>query len=489
MPKVKISEYSATANSNTDVASINIDEGCAPSGINNAIRAVMGHLKDFQQGTNGDPFNGPVNGTLGATTAATANVTTLTTSSTVTHNGGTINGVPYLNGAKALTTGSALVFDGTNLGVGAGAAINFGGLLVLYGDSTVTALRGRATTGIIFQDSSATEQMRLTSTSLYTASTINVGIGTSSPSGKLDVYYNASAINPGATSGAAGNLRAGTGTFALTGANNRGIGTLINTNQNTNTTLPYGGSFETFGLLSVANAASGGSYTVYGVAGYSRSDGPATAFRADATQTTAGSEAYGYYVGTVSGGSTNYGVYVSDTSAKNYFGGNLLVGTTSAGLEDSKSMVLSKQYGVVYVNHATGQASGEQYAIFGYAGTSIGSITQNGTTSVNFNGYIVNPSDRKLKTNIVDAPSSLLLIDKIQIRSFNWVAEEKNQSYGVIAQELETVFPEAVNAPINEDGFYGVDYTKLVPMLVKAIQEQQVLITTLTARITALEGA
>jgi hypothetical protein len=119
MPKVKISEYSATANSNTDVASINIDEGCAPSGINNAIRAVMGHLKDFQQGTNGDPFNGPVNGTLGATTASTANVTTLTTSSTVTHNGGTANGVAYLNGSKVLTTGNALVFDGTNLLVGA----------------------------------------------------------------------------------------------------------------------------------------------------------------------------------------------------------------------------------------------------------------------------------------------------------------------------------------------------------------------------------
>jgi hypothetical protein len=66
MPKVKISEYSSTANSNTDVASINIDEGCAPSGINNAIRAVMVHLKDFQVGTNGDPFNGPVNGTVGA---------------------------------------------------------------------------------------------------------------------------------------------------------------------------------------------------------------------------------------------------------------------------------------------------------------------------------------------------------------------------------------------------------------------------------------
>lgn len=83
MPKVKISEYSATANSNTDVASINIDEGCAPSGINNAIRAVMGHLKDFQQGTNGDPFNGPHNGTVGATTPSTAAVTTLEASTSV----------------------------------------------------------------------------------------------------------------------------------------------------------------------------------------------------------------------------------------------------------------------------------------------------------------------------------------------------------------------------------------------------------------------
>ena len=59
-----------------------------------------------------------MNGTVGATTPSTASVTTLTTSSTVTHNGGTANGVGYLDGSKVLTTGSALVFDGTNLGVG-----------------------------------------------------------------------------------------------------------------------------------------------------------------------------------------------------------------------------------------------------------------------------------------------------------------------------------------------------------------------------------
>ena len=50
MAKVKVSQYDATAANNTDVANINIAEGCSPSNINNAIRAVMGHLKDFQAG-------------------------------------------------------------------------------------------------------------------------------------------------------------------------------------------------------------------------------------------------------------------------------------------------------------------------------------------------------------------------------------------------------------------------------------------------------
>ena len=56
MPKTKISEYSATNSSNTDIEGINIDEGCAPSGINNAIRELMVHLKEFQTGASGDAF-------------------------------------------------------------------------------------------------------------------------------------------------------------------------------------------------------------------------------------------------------------------------------------------------------------------------------------------------------------------------------------------------------------------------------------------------
>jgi hypothetical protein len=56
MAKNKISEFSSTPANNTDIAGINISEGCAPSGINNAIRELMAQLKDQQAGTDGDSF-------------------------------------------------------------------------------------------------------------------------------------------------------------------------------------------------------------------------------------------------------------------------------------------------------------------------------------------------------------------------------------------------------------------------------------------------
>jgi len=71
MAKTKISEYDSTAGNNTDINSINIDEGCSPSGINNAIRALMSHLKNWQGGTSGDTL--PIaSGGTGSTTASDA---------------------------------------------------------------------------------------------------------------------------------------------------------------------------------------------------------------------------------------------------------------------------------------------------------------------------------------------------------------------------------------------------------------------------------
>ena len=68
MAKNKISEYSATAASNTDIGGIDIAEGCAPSGINDAIRTLMKQIKDLQAGTSGDTI--PI--TAGGTGSGTA---------------------------------------------------------------------------------------------------------------------------------------------------------------------------------------------------------------------------------------------------------------------------------------------------------------------------------------------------------------------------------------------------------------------------------
>ena len=103
MPKTKISEFSATPANNTDIDSINIAEGCAPSGINDAIRELMSQLKDFQTGAQGDSFNGPVNGTVGATTPAAGAFTTLSASSTLG-----VTGVATLGAGAILNTPASL---------------------------------------------------------------------------------------------------------------------------------------------------------------------------------------------------------------------------------------------------------------------------------------------------------------------------------------------------------------------------------------------
>jgi hypothetical protein len=71
MPKDKISQYAFTPAANTDIGGINIDEGCAPSGINNAIRTLMTQIRDLQAGVSGDTVPLTAGGT-GSGTAASA---------------------------------------------------------------------------------------------------------------------------------------------------------------------------------------------------------------------------------------------------------------------------------------------------------------------------------------------------------------------------------------------------------------------------------
>jgi hypothetical protein len=105
---------------------------------------------------------------------------------------------------------------------------------------------------------------------------------------------------------------------------------------------------------------------------------------------------------------------------------------------------------------------------------------------------LVATSDERLKENIVDAPSVLPIIEQIQVRQYDW-KETGNTNIGFVAQELNNVVPKAVSVgEDNEDGSikraWGVDNSNLVPYLVKAIQEQQAIITDLKSRIEALEA-
>ncbi len=160
-----------------------------------------------------------INGTVGATTPTTGAFTTVAASGAVTLSGGTANGVTYLNGSKVLTSGSALTFDGTNLGVGIATG---SAKLHLYGSGQIGIVEssGNYTTtgsgyirwkdvsgnaafvgyggnannfdiynalnGAVTFSTNATEGMRLTSTGL--------GIGTSSPSVKLSVASGATGV-------------------------------------------------------------------------------------------------------------------------------------------------------------------------------------------------------------------------------------------------------------------------------------------------------
>ena len=157
--------------------------------------------------------------------------------------------------------------------------------------------------------------------------------------------------------------------------------------------------------------------------------------------------------------------------------GNLLVGTTSSASLSGDCFLYSPVSSNIALCHSTSISSGTNYIGFLYNGSTIGSITQSGTTAVAYN----TSSDVRLKDNIADADNASSLIDALQVRKFDWKADGSHQRYGFVAQELVTVAPEAVSQPADPDDMMGVDYSKLVPMLVKEIQS-------LRARVAQLEG-
>jgi len=119
MPKNKVSEYSAIPSNNTDIGGINIAEGCAPSGINNAIRELMAQLKDMQSGTDGDNFiiggsmtcSGPA---VFSSTVSVVGASTFSNNVVMSANvtlGDAVTDAHSITGVLSLATGSSILLD------------------------------------------------------------------------------------------------------------------------------------------------------------------------------------------------------------------------------------------------------------------------------------------------------------------------------------------------------------------------------------------
>ena len=151
--------------------------------------------------------------------------------------------------------------------------------------------------------------------------------------------------------------------------------------------------------------------------------------------------------------------------------GSLLVGATSLfGSTFSAFQYAGATYnglGIV----SSDNSSGARFMLFAANSATCGSIDRVGTTSA---VVYTATSDRRLKENIVDAPSAIEHINAVKVRSYNWIDGGHQVKYGVIAQEFFEVEPDAVVR--GDDGetiekTWAVDTSALVPAMIKALQE------------------
>jgi len=371
----------------------------------------------------------------------------------------------------------------------------------LYLGNTTTSIAGLAnvsstvlTSPILNAGTSTALQLQSNGTTgIYMDTSQNVGIGTSSPSYKLDVN--------GSTRIGGGNSFYATGNSYL-GSSSGSYSTFLTSNVNWN----YDELVIQRNASNTSNVRFLGFYL----------DG-------DTTGNTNFSAYPGFqvsYSGSPTTGSTSIGLSASlniattstMTFSRNVSGtstesmridssGRLLVGTTTPYDVNSIATFSNSTHGLSAVTTATG---GGWYALecgrtgstgkfigFTYpsAATEVGSVSYNGTNTL-YNAT----SDQRLKENIVDAETAFETINQIKIRSFDWIESKVHETHGVIAQELQQIAPQCVTeGTTNEDGSMGspwqIDTSPLIPLLIKSIQELKAIVDTQAEQIKALQGA
>ena len=467
-------------------------------------------------------------------------------SAALTLSAGTANGVPYLNASKVLTTGSALTFDGTNLLNDQSTASPIGIRLRNGSTSTSAGTRvafefGGTTTGYIGNQfdggdfntqymaaqnhiwyRGVSDAMILTSTGL--------GIGTNNPAVKLDVQTSAQQIANLASSNADGGyINLGrTGAVALLGSYNAtsGGGSTINADalffRNANGIgFGSGGATVTMSLDSSGNLGLGVTPSAWtrramqldagGSAGYYSVSNGTAVFSSNVYYGSGdkyvNTNYAGYYAINPANGTHTWAIAPSGTAGNAISftqamtldaSGNLLVGATSSsetsgvGHKVNTSATapwmatvgsVSTDANVSYSLYSTGAAAYRFYV--GFGGTVF--ATSNTISAI---------SDQRLKENVQDLDVGLDAVMALKPRKFDWKSgkgKDIKGDRGWIAQEFEQVFPDMIDtwkdeAPEGEEPYKSVR-ADLIPILVKAIQEQQAMINELKAKVAALQGA
>ena len=160
--------------------------------------------------------------------------------------------------------------------------------------------------------------------------------------------------------------------------------------------------------------------------------------------------------------------------------GNLAIGTTTS---NGKINIYYSASVFGEVLRYTGSASTVYPIVFEYGSTTTGSIAHT-TTTTTYN----TTSDYRVKENINYEFDALTRVKQLKPARFNFIADADKTVDGFIAHEVSDIVPEAITGEKDGEQMQGIDQSKLVPLLTKAIQEQQEQIEALQSEINTLKG-
>jgi len=170
-------------------------------------------------------------------------------------------------------------------------------------------------------------------------------------------------------------------------------------------------------------------------------------------------------------------------------GGVLLLNETSTGSSPLMQISgdTSSYNNLTIKDTGTTYSTGNRFAMFTNSSNAVaGQIQHTGVTTTAF----ATSSDQRLKENIVDAPNALNKIMDIKVRSYDWKEDSSHVEYGFVAQEVNEVYgePVGVGGEDVKDDPWNIEYGRLTPILLKAIQELNAKVEAQALEIAALKA-